>query len=102
MANELNYKESVAPAFDEEYVLTYLSDELYDFVLDVLAGRFEIGIDFPKDKIIDLYRTYCYCKGEGSFDGSFSQYVYALHPQSFLEGFKMALVKGECTVDDGI
>ena len=111
MANEMNCKElnekiemteSVAPAFDEEYVLTYLSDELYDFVLDVLAGRFEIGIDFPKDKIIDLYRTYCYCKGDGLFDGSFSQYVYALHPQLFLEGFKLAMAKGECTVDDGI
>ena len=92
----------VAPAFDEEYVLTYLSDELYDFVLDVLAGRFDIGISFPKEKIIDLYRVYCYAKGEGSFDGSFSQYVYALHRQSFLESFKLALAKGECTVDDGI
>lgn len=92
----------VAPAFDEEYVLTYLSDELCDFVLDVLAGRFDIGIDFPKEKIIDLYRVYCYAKGDGLFDGSFSQYVYALHRQSFLEGFKLALAKGECTVDDGI
>ncbi len=88
--------------FDEEYVLTYHSDELYDFVLDVLAGRFEIGIDFPKEKIVDLYRTYSYCKGEGIFEGSFEQYVYSLHPHSFLEGFKLALVRGDCTVEDGI
>ena len=88
--------------FDEEYVLTYASDELYDFVLDVLAGRFEIGIDFPKEKIVDLYRTYSYCKGEGSFDGSFEQYVYAMYRSRFLEGFKLALVRGDCTVEDGI
>ena len=88
--------------FDEDYVLTYLSDELYDFVLDVLAGRQKADIKFTKSKIIDMYVNYRFCNKTGKFDGSFEQYVYAMYRSRFLESFKLALVRGDCTVEDGI
>lgn len=88
--------------FDEEYVLTYLSDELYAFILDVLAGRQKAGIKFTKSKIIDMYVDYRFFNKTGKFDGSFEQYVYSIYGMYFLKPFTDAILRGDYNVDDFI